>query len=296
MGTINAIRRMSSRERIQASVEMGVLGVVVLFTIATVFATDFTEAALLLAMGTIIYTQLQMRMAAVATDPLIEEITPTARELEFNKLTDTPQEWTFRGGSGRWFRSTAVPAVAAAATSPAPVRAILLDPRNEETCTAYARYRYRSGWYDDHTITPRGIQAEILATILVLLDVRTRTRVRPHAGLSQTYGPSRIDANGEHLILTTPDQDHPPLRVDRRHWFYDVMMDEVAELLENGPVVDWPEADTLSKVVQAEELARLLGATDVVYQVTGRKVPILSEYAEAEVDWELVHRVYLESV
>jgi hypothetical protein len=285
---VELMRRLSPRQRVQSAVEVAGLIGVILVTLSSAFSGNVTEAVLLFAVGLVLTTQLEARLETALRENLIEHVPPTDRQKAFDELTRAPTEWMFRGGSGRWFRSVAVPAVSKSATTYAPVRVVLLDPRNENTCAAYARYRKRSGWYADHTVTPRGIQAEVLATIFTLMVAHSETRVRAQVGLINSYSPSRVDANGQYMIVTTPDLSHPPLRVKRGHWFYDVVADEVIETLENGPVIAWPPLTDTEKKPVAERVKEHLARARVVLQATGCEEPLLSGYAADNVDWNLV--------
>jgi hypothetical protein len=196
------MRQSSPRQRVHSAIEVATLIGAILVTLSSVFSGDVTEAVLLSAVGLILTTQLEARFDTALRQSPIEHVTPTDRQKVFDELTRAPTEWMFRDGSGRWFRSVAVPAILKSATTYAPVRVALLDPRNENTCAACVRDRKRSGWYADHTVTPRCIQAEVLATIFTLMVAHSETRVWAQVGLINSYSPSRVDANGEYMIVT----------------------------------------------------------------------------------------------
>lgn len=62
-----------------------------------------------------------------------------------DELLDASQSWRFRGGSARFQRGAALPRLAKITTLDVPVTIQLLDPRDNELCLAYARYREGAG-------------------------------------------------------------------------------------------------------------------------------------------------------
>lgn len=49
--------------------------------------------------------------------------------------------WKFRGGSGRWQRSTVLPTLARVPTTDVEYKMLILDPRSVTLCNQYAKYR-----------------------------------------------------------------------------------------------------------------------------------------------------------
>ena len=278
---------LSVGERIQLAVEALTITLLGVFAVMP-FGTTWIESLMLLALGLILAILAQERLEAVLLDDQVRRVAPKDRQAQFNLLTASPPEWMFWGGLGRWFRSVAVPAVAEAATSQSPVRAVLLDPRDEVSCRADDIYRKRSGWYGDHTLQARGVQAEVLATVGVMLLKQSETRIRAEVGFITTYSPRRVDANGETMLVTTPDRKHSPLKVQRTHWYYDVVTDEVMATIENGPVVRFPELAGEIDPGDPGQIAEALARVMVFSRAEDGERPLLSGYAEDGVDWELV--------
>ena len=255
--------------------------------IASLFAADFTEAALWASLATILVAVLRDRIRLPSEAALVE-IPVRSRQAAFDQLTESPEEWVFKGGLGRWFRQNGAEAAAKAVDESTAVRAVILDPRDEGSCAAYALYRKRSGYYKDHTNESRGVQAEVLATVAALLSQASTSRVRPQVGFTRTHSPLRADCNGREMIFTTPNRDIKTLKVRNGHWLYKAIVDEVTEILETGPRVEIRPIQEGIDLSSPESVRLALEQFDITF-ADGRSEKLLGEYAEAEsIDWGLV--------
>lgn len=136
--------------------------------------------------------------------------------------------WWFRGGSGRWFRRTVLPALAERRV-PQPVSIQILDPRDEHLCARYASYRSQQrdpADIRDNESDPRAIQTDLLACILSARVHASHSRITEDIVLLRTYSPMRIDMGSSMLLATVASQTAPALMARQQSFFYRSIKDE----------------------------------------------------------------------
>ncbi|HWM55515.1 MAG TPA: hypothetical protein VNO20_09025 [Solirubrobacterales bacterium] len=161
----------------------------------------------------------------------LEVIHPKDIGVILDRALRDARSWHYSGSTGRWNRSKVLPALASAArrtNSTRSCRMIILDPENERICTAYANYRrgLRTGRGNDWDL--RSVRADLCATIVLaalhksrepLLDIRLFVKAQ-----SPVF---RVDASGEHLVLTREDPAEPALACGAGTHFFDAFMESV---------------------------------------------------------------------
>lgn len=286
---LNRLRQLGLQERFQLALEFCAMTALLIVTALSIWSKSWEHAAVFFSLSVIVVTLAEKRVIKIFSDPILESIEVKDRRESFTDLTAAPREWVFRGGSGRWFRNFAVPAVARTARAKAPIRALLVDPRDELACRNYAEYRRKSTWYSDHTIDARGIQAEVLATIFVLCRAHHDQRVLVHVSLTNAYSPIRIDANGEQMIVTTPDRQIRPLRLSSEHWMYHAFVDEINEAAIGGCVLKFPERRGSNSELSPLQIKEILSSIILTSGRTNEESRLMTQYAsEADVNWDLV--------
>ena len=281
-------RRLNRHQQTQLAVEgVAVATLALSAPVVAIFASSPIEGLLMFGLSVLLASPAQSRMESLLPhNESVVQLRSSDRDPEFDSMVEAPTGWMFRGGTGRWFRSVAVPSVARLTHGSPAVTALLLDPRNREACEAYARFRKQSRWYSDDTLFGRGVQPEILATIYSLIRVHGSTRTNVSVAFTGTYGLSRFDANEKQMIVTTPSRDNPPLLVMRSHWLYHAVRDEVDQATSFGPVVVIPETEAPNRN-DSESIRRFLAT--IMVRTGNLSSPLLADYAaDGSVDWDQV--------
>jgi len=145
------------------------------------------------------------------------------------KRTDV---WWLKGGCGRYFRSMTLPEIAKAArgsSSTREINVLILDPRNEKLCAAYATYRgsLRSA-KGEKSWTVSRVRNELYAT-LICIQIATYEEplLRINLGLINVFSSFRFDLSSEYVIVTKEDKYAPAMRCDKETFFYKSYLDEM---------------------------------------------------------------------
>lgn len=214
------------------------------------------------------------------------------RLLEAN--VEGASEYLFRGGSGRWLRKFTMPALSKATDRDVNITIELLDPRDEQLCEAYSRYRamalptghLRSG--EDSRL----IQRDILGSIYAAAWYSARRRVEADVILTRSFSPLRYDVSSEGLLVTVAELTEPGLFAAQGTWLHTSIVDELHQSRHGHGSVVLPGAANVHypaslASVTAVDVREVLSAA----KVAGRPVdsPLLDKFsAVADVDWEEV--------
>lgn len=203
-------------------------------------------------------------------------------------------EYLFRGGSGRWLRKFTMPALSKATDRDVRITIELLDPRDEDLCGAYARYRSKAlpkGQLRDQE-DPRLIQRDILGSIYAAAWYSARRRTQANVILLRSFSPLRYDVSSEGLMVTVAEMTEPGLFAARGTWLHKSIVDELNQAGHGHARVDLPSAsehhypEPLTAVTAADVRAILSEAT---VRGRGTSSPLLESFAgAADVDWEAV--------
>ncbi|MDQ0768190.1 hypothetical protein QF031_000939 [Pseudarthrobacter defluvii] len=203
--------------------------------------------------------------------------------------------WWFRGGSGRWFSRTVLPALAERKV-PQPVSIQILDPRDKHLCARYASYRSQQrdpADIRDNESDPRAIQTDLLACILSARVHASHSRINEDIVLLRTYSPMRIDMGSSMLLATVASQTAPALMARHDSFFYKSIKDEF-ESAAHGHAVLRSNFDDRRiprpKDMTAESARAVLEGYEVI---VGEEQPtsLLSGFARAEdLNFEDIYR------
>ena len=142
-------------------------------------------------------------------------------------------EWWFRGGLGRYTRTTTLRLMDEAARRKnvrLQITIEILDPDNQELRASYATYRQgrNSALADASPWTETRVRHELLATILRAYKTKAQeTMLDVKVVLSQFYSSFRLDVSSQYVVVTKEDKRAPALRCDKGTYFYNAYRDDV---------------------------------------------------------------------
>jgi hypothetical protein len=173
----------------------------------------------------------------------LREVAPQEIAPALGELLRGATEWSFRGGSGIWQRTHAIPILSAEKNHDVPYVAHVLDPREAGLCNTYAQYRLkqrpasaqRSGEGDAATI-----RDEILALIYCAAWYGAHSRLRPQVVLGTEYSPARVDLANSGAVVTVADHKATGLWAARESWYYHALKDEIHESVKSAARLDFP--------------------------------------------------------
>lgn len=145
-------------------------------------------------------------------------------------LSTTANYW-FRGRSGRFFRSSVLPALVEASKRNASTRRVHLllpDPGNVLMLERYAAYRNSLHFEKQGSWTVRRVQAEIYATILAVAEQASLNSLfAADIAVVQDYTLFRIDMSDELMVMTREDPKWPGIMCSKRSRFYSSYQEEI---------------------------------------------------------------------
>jgi hypothetical protein len=147
--------------------------------------------------------------------------------------------WKFRGGSGRWQRTSVLPTLAKQRNFDVKYSMLILDPRDEQLCRDYAAYR-NGHRRDEVQETSASIRMDLLACIIAVAWYRAKSRIRPEIHLNTVYSPLRLDLSPFGAVLTVSDPHSPALSCGPDSWLYTSLQDEFDRTLEQTPSLTLP--------------------------------------------------------
>jgi hypothetical protein len=209
------------------------------------------------------------------------ELTVQQREEQLQNLLRQTTFWVFRGGSGRWQRSTVLPTLAKIKTADINYRMQLVDVRNIDLVKRYAAYRAKQAQHlGPPDGTPEDVHMDLLACVYAAAWYNARTRIRAEISLMSTYSPLRYDAGSHGLVVTVADPNAPALFAHERGWLYAAVLDDIQRAHEELPRIVLPEGPAASfpafESLTAKEVRDVLLATNVKSR-NGRPTRLISE-------------------
>jgi hypothetical protein len=156
------------------------------------------------------------------------------------ELLSQADSWSFRGGSGRWQRSTVLPELSRRGGQNIPYRMQIVDPRNEALCTRYAQFRVIaqspevSRPNEGEVVT---ILSDLLACVYAVSWYSHNSMIQPVVSLMPFYTPFRIDGNPAAAVVTIADPTANALGVRRGNWYHRALLEELDRSEEEFPAI-----------------------------------------------------------
>lgn len=159
------------------------------------------------------------------------------------RLLKESNEWTFRGGSGRYLRNATLPVLARIHDRDVNVDIQILDPRDQALCKEYAEYRSR--YRGDSIRRPdegkvETITTDLLSVVFAAVWYSTNSRIRARVLLLKSFSPLRYDIGSTGLYLTLPDPREPALFAASGSWYYVSVLDEMRQSVHGHPSLVLP--------------------------------------------------------
>lgn len=157
---------------------------------------------------------------------------------ELNEMITIAESWMFRGGSGRWQRSTVLPILSLETKRQIPYGMLILDPTSGELCREYADYRNRHRT-DKSISTTTTVRNDVLACIVAAAWYMRKSRIVPTVHLAQTYSPLRQDFSDTKAAVTVADPNENGLFIPKSSWYYQSMVDEFNQFRNRSPWINF---------------------------------------------------------
>jgi hypothetical protein len=155
-------------------------------------------------------------------------------------LSYTKNYW-FRGRSGRFIRSSVMPALFAAGARDSQLRRLFMllpDPGENGTLERYAHYR-NSLASEQRKWTVASIQSEIIATILTAARLTKKSHFfAAKVYLKTDFALFRLDMSDDRMVMTREDPKWPAIICSSRSKFYASYHEEFRIEAENGKELD----------------------------------------------------------
>jgi hypothetical protein len=225
------------------------------------------------------------RMSEMRLTEQTSELTIQQRQEQLQNLLLDTTFWNFRGGSGRWQRSTVLPTLSKVRTADITYLMQVVDLRDRELCERYAAYRAKQRPAQPRQPGPpdgtlEDVREDLLACVYAAAWYSARTRIRAEISLMSTYSPLRYDAGSHGLVVTVADPDAPALLAHERGWLYAAILDDIRRAHDELPRIVFPTGSAASypafESVTAKEVREVLLDT-TVKSVNGRSTPLISE-------------------
>lgn len=199
------------------------------------------------------------------------EVLPTSISKQLEHEATLTDQWEYLGHTGRYVRNRIFPILekhAQKQNQRIHIRMVILDPRNDELCDQYAKYRNRSRSseiFQDHW-SKQKVKEELIATVArcIILDQeenQVRCEIRFRSFLSQF----RLDVSRDQIMVTQEDPQEPAFSYPRGSRFFDYYKRENQLIWDHASPL--PQSITASNYNQcmnmlAEQLASFLGGSD----------------------------------
>jgi hypothetical protein len=214
---------------------------------------------------------------AIVKQSEIEVITPKQINPLLKSAVSGTRTWIYKGACARYTRATTIPKLADAARADGIGRDIticILNPKNDDLCSAYATYRRSLKSRNSGRVWTREVvQEEVLATAVTALKFQfSEPLLRIRVFFVDHFSAFRLDISDHYVVVTKEDKEASALRADSGTYFYDSYKDDVrlterqskemvcCGKLEFADSVDEPklrEALRCSDIFDEERLAKL---------------------------------------
>lgn len=223
----------------------------------------------------------------------VAEVPSSEIRMKLEALARGATLWYFKGGSGRWQRQSVLPTLSGESKREIPYRMLVLDPRDPELCGRYARYRAKQRPEDQRRLgegRPETVRDDLLACIYAAGWYGHRTRVQTKVFLTATYSPFRYDMSDKELVITVANAKSAALCASAGSWFYDYVIDETEQAMQELPRVIIPDSASLypekPEQVSGAAIKAMLEACSVAHH-RGDPEPLMAKWADVgEIDYQ----------
>lgn len=226
-----------------------------LLAILDVLGTQQINPAILLVLALIAATLLRDRQLAskAVTDALaVRQPSGVQVGQNYAEARRQTEQWTFKGGTGTYLRAvTLKECVQNARREQRPLRMQLeiIDPTNDELCSAYARFRSSMASGPDgtgETWTSERTRKESFATVLAACWYRERFNfLTIEIGLAKVMSTFRWDLSDHSVIMTQDDPSDPALMFAKGSPYYRAYSRELVASFRQARRVDIDKASEL---------------------------------------------------
>lgn len=158
-----------------------------------------------------------------------------ARQLSelFDEAFPTTKKWWYTGGCGRYFRTKTLPEMVKRARTDShtrEIKVIILDPQNNELCTAHAHYRSStaSAKLESEQWTTKKVQNELYATIVTTLIFQMKNNLLSvNLSLASRFSTFRLDLSDQYVIVTKEDRKAPAIKCSVTSYYYESYKAEI---------------------------------------------------------------------
>lgn len=203
-----------------------------LLTITSLFGSLLDNLVVSLFLAVFIGAFVFWLTPSIVKRSVIEVVAPKQINPLLKTAANGTRSWIYKGACGRYTRATTIPKLAEAARIEGIGRDIticILNPKNDELCTAYATYRrsLKSG-KSGTAWTCQVVQEEILATAITALKFQfSEPQLRIRLFFVDHFSAFRLDISDLYVVVTKEDKEASALRADVGTYFYDSYKDEV---------------------------------------------------------------------
>ena len=169
---------------------------------------------------------------AVVKKSVIDVVEPKEISNLLKNATLHSKTWYFKGACGRYTRSTTIPKMAEGARNDGFGRDItifLLNPKNNEICSAYANYRssLKSGKKGPEWTMGR-VKEEIIATAVTALKFQyEEPLLRIKVFFVDNFSAFRLDVSDSYVVVTKEEKEAAALKADSGTYFYESYKDDL---------------------------------------------------------------------
>ncbi|MFI0978796.1 hypothetical protein ACH4SP_17565 [Streptomyces sp. NPDC021093] len=173
--------------------------------------------------------------------------------------------WYFKGGTGTYLRAVTLPQCVAAAKvqrSQLTIKIDIVNPDDEQACTAYARFRQMFAGQRDAANaalwTKDRVRKEAYATVLAACCYRQQLATLEIAvHLSSVVSTLRFDLSETCLVITQDDTSRTNLLIRRGQPLYDYYVTELHQSREQARELDLRLAPSLAPEPTVDEVREL---------------------------------------
>ena len=188
-----------------------------LLTITSLFGSLLDNLVVSLFLAVFIGAFVFWLTPSIVKRSVIEVVAPKQINSLLKTAANGTRSWIYKGACGRYTRATTIPKLAEAARIEGIGRDIticILNPKNDELCTAYATYRRSLKSAKSGTAwTCQVVQEEILATAITALKFQfSEPQLRIRLFFVDHFSAFRLDISDLYVVVTKEDKEASALR------------------------------------------------------------------------------------